>query len=188
MKTKNNMVSHVTYCAGLSVLTSVTSSIVISTVVVVGNIDTNLSNRLFEFLNVNHEGNFPTWLSSTLLTLNGLGLLVIAYIKRQMAQPYFLNWLVLGIIFFFLSLDETASLHESSISTLRDVLGTGGFLYYAWIIPAAILVVVLGLLYLPFLFHLPRYIQKVFSTAAALYLSGALCKSSKLFGHKPGQV
>lgn len=68
--------------------------------------------RLARLLNVSLEYNIPTWYQAIALFLCGLTLAVIAMVKQQEASRWTQYWRVLSLIFFFLSLDEAAELHE----------------------------------------------------------------------------
>jgi hypothetical protein len=120
------------------------------------------------------ECNIPSWFSSALLLVCALLLGVIAAAQRQQRDSHGGRWLVLALIFGFLSLDETAQLHELSIAPLRDTFHTGGYLQYPWIIPAGICVAVFVLSYLSFLAKLPRNTRWLFVLAGAIYVGGAL--------------
>jgi hypothetical protein len=77
---------------------------------------------------------------------------------------------VLAGLFFYLSLDEAIEIHEH----LGGFFGTGGVLYFDWVIPAGAAVLVLGAVYLPFLRRLPARTRARFLLAGALYVGGAL--------------
>jgi hypothetical protein len=122
---------------------------------------------------VDGECNIPAWFSASLLLVCALLLAVIAAAQGG-DEPPDRRWLVLALIFGFLSLDETAQLHELSIAPLRDMLHPSGLLYYAWIIPAGIAVALFAVAYLSFLQKLPARTRRLFLSAAAVYVGGAL--------------
>jgi hypothetical protein len=74
---------------------------------------------------------------SALLLLGSAGLAV--GIARVVRRP---RWLVLAAALALLSLDEAVAVHESTIKPLRRTLDAGGFLYFTWVVPGAVLVVV----------------------------------------------
>jgi len=120
------------------------------------------------------ECNIPSWFSSALLLLCAFLLAVVAAAQRQLRDRHVGHWLALAVIFLFLSLDETAQLHELSIAPLRSSFHTSGLFLYPWIIPAAICVAVFVLSYLGFLASLPRRSRWLFVAAGAIYVAGAL--------------
>jgi hypothetical protein len=120
------------------------------------------------------EGNIPAWYSASLLLFCSMLLAVIAVAQRQHRRGHVVHWLILSLIFLFLSLDETAQLHELSISPLRDRFGATGFLYYAWIVPAGICVALFVVAYLRFLGNLPARTRGLFLVAGAVFVGGAI--------------
>src|SRR5690606_31957719 len=50
----------------------------------------------------------------------------------------------------------------------------GGFLFFSWVVPASVLVLVIGLAYLRFWLALPPRSRSLFLLAACTYLGGAL--------------
>jgi hypothetical protein len=120
------------------------------------------------------EGNIPSWYSASLLLFCSVLLAAIAFAHKQNRLGYVVHWLVLSLIFAFLSLDETAQLHELSISPLRDALDTTGFFYYAWIIPAGLCVTLFVVGYLRFLTKLPARTRRLFLLAGAIFVGGAI--------------
>ncbi len=95
-------------------------------------------------------------------------------------SPAKLGWrteyrhVVLGLIMGYISLDESISIHEMLNDPLRASFELGGPLYFGWVIPAAILVIIVFLFYLRFLRELPRRTALLMFTAGALYVTGAL--------------
>lgn len=116
------------------------------------------------------EGNFPTWYSSLLLFACGITLLLVAKGARQNTAPFARRWALLGCIFLFMSLDEAVELHEQ----LGRLFKGHGVLYFSWVIPASVIVLIIGLAYLPFLKHLPSKTRLRFIVAGILYVGGAL--------------
>lgn len=123
---------------------------------------------------VDEEGNIPAWYSASLLLLCSLLLATIAAAERQLRAPHPVGWLILSLIFLFLSLDESAQLHELSIQPLQDLLNPTGFLYYPWVVPAAICIAVFLLGYRGFLARLPARTRWLFVAAGAVFVTGAL--------------
>src|SRR5262245_15560815 len=100
---------------------------------------------LVGFLSLSYEANLPTWYASSLLLRCAvqLGLIAREIPAGGLGRPH---WWGLAILFGFMSLDEAAEIHEH----LGGLIGTGGVLYLDWVIPAGVVVVLLGLAFLPF--------------------------------------
>jgi hypothetical protein len=125
------------------------------------------------FFDLDGERNMPTYFSSLVLFISSLLLGMVAVYKHKEADRYKLHWAILSIIFLCLSVDEAICIHEN-FNPLRTMLGVGGFLYYAWVIPGIVFVVVFAVSYLKFLFHLPVKSRVLFSAAAIIYVGGTL--------------
>jgi hypothetical protein len=123
---------------------------------------------LIPLFSLSEEANLPTWYSSLLLFADAALLASIA--ARARRQPDFGYWAVLSAIFCYLSLDETAQLHER----LNGLIPLTGAFYFSWIIPAGILVLLVGLAYLRFVLRLPPPTRTRFIVAGCIYVGGAL--------------
>jgi hypothetical protein len=134
--------------------------------------DTQLG--LVRLFNQDEENNIPAWYASSTLLLCSILLAVIGLAKKQMGLPYARHWLVLAAIFLYLSLDEAASIHEMTLLPLHYALNTTGYLYFAWVVPGGMFVLVVLLAYLPFLATLPVKTRYLFLISGALYVGGAL--------------
>ncbi len=120
------------------------------------------------------ESSIPSWYSVSLLLACAALLGIIAVAKRQVADRYARHWLGLALIFLALSIDDAADLHGHTSYKLQEMFETGGFLAYAWVIPAGIACAVVGLAYLRFLGDLPPAIRWRFVIGGVLFLTGAL--------------
>ena len=119
---------------------------------------------------LSYEQNLPTWYASVLLFACAGLLAAIALDVRERGGRFHRHWWVLAAGFALMSLDEVAELHEHA-GALVDL---GDAVYFDWIVPAAIVVVAIGLAYLPFLRALPPIRRRDVLLAAALYLGGAV--------------
>ncbi len=123
--------------------------------------------------NVDEEGNFPSLYSAITLLLCSILLATIAWVKKIHGARYPVHWKALSFIFLYLSIDELLSLHERIIEPLRRA-GFSGFLYHAWVVPGAVLLLIFVLTFLKFLFHLPARTRHWFIVSGAIYVGGAL--------------
>ena len=117
-----------------------------------------LIHQLFE---LDEENNLPTWFSSFLLLNNAFFLYLIA---REKKDKFRFHWLILAFGFLVLSIDEVAGVHES-FNTAVDI---------NWAIPAGIVVMLVGLAYIPFLLSLPRRLAILFIVSGVLFVGGAI--------------
>ena len=127
---------------------------------------------LVDTFDMNVENNVPTFFSAFILVTSAVLLTLIT--SQLTADRYAANWKWLVIIFSFMAIDEDASLHELLIEPVRDLLPVSGPMYFAWVIPYALAVLVIGVLYLRFVWSLAARTRGLFIGAGCLYLAGAL--------------
>ena len=128
--------------------------------------------RMVALFDVNAEANIPTFFSVLLLMFACLLLKVIAHIETK----YKTHWIILSVGFLFMSLDEFAMLHDKLTPITQRLLGTSGsgVFYFAWIIPAIILICILAIYFYKFLFQLPKKTRISFILSGSIYLAGAI--------------
>lgn len=126
------------------------------------------------WFNVDSEESFATFYSTYALQACALLLFAISHLTKLSQGRFLRHWQLLSLIFVGLSFDEALSFHERAIGPLRDLFHTTGFLYYAWVMPAAIFVAVVLLGYLKFLIALPKTTRRLFLTAGSLFVGGAV--------------
>lgn len=129
---------------------------------------------LIPMFHLNGEGNVPAWYSAAMLLLCGAVLAAIAGAKHHERDRFAWHWVVLAILFVFLSLDETVQLHERAGRALRAALNLSGWMYHAWVYPWGAGLLVLGLSFRPWLQHLPRATRIQLLTAGIVFVAGAL--------------
>ena len=120
------------------------------------------------------EANITTYFSGLLLLSVSILLWIIAYIKRDNSSPFYRHWFGLSLVFAYISVDEVATLHERTEEPLRQLIEPGGIFHYVWVIPAAVGLLLLGIVYARFLWHLQARWKGLFAISAALYVGGAL--------------
>lgn len=121
---------------------------------------------IVEHLSLSYEANLPTWASSSLL----LGCAIAAAAVARRATAWRRHWWGVAIGLGYASMDEATEIHEH----LGGLFGTGGVLYFDWVIVAAAILVVLSWLYLGFMRALPRATRVGLVVAAAVYVAGAV--------------
>ena len=132
--------------------------------------------KLVKFFYVELELNAPAFFSTLLLLFASLLLAIITVLKKKQTASFVLYWSILSIGFLFMAFDEIAAVHERLIEPMRAILGEQnlGIFYFAWVVPAVVLVVCLGIFFLKFLINLPVKTRWTFLIAATLYLGGAV--------------
>ncbi|MBC3194718.1 hypothetical protein H7X46_27075 [Pseudonocardia sp. C8] len=120
-------------------------------------------------IRLGNELNVSTWFSSVLHLTNAaiLGLIAANSVRRERWK-----WVLLSVSCAVVAMDEVAANHEHVGWIIHTTFGTTGFLTYAWIIPAVVLVLVVAALCLPTLLRRPGAVVVV--VGAAVFLFGAV--------------
>jgi hypothetical protein len=126
-----------------------------------------LSGEITEIFSLSYEANVPTWWATILLFSCAIALASTA-LHEERLRGYF--W-ALAILFAYMSLDEAVQIHEE---LARVYEGGRGVLYFSWVIPGAVIVVLVGLAFVPFLIALDASTRARFVIAGAIYVGGAL--------------
>ncbi len=142
---------------------------------------------IIPLLYVDYEGNLPTWYSSIALLLSSVVLCLIALSKRAEKDRYTFHWFFLSGLFFLLSMDEVASIHECAIEPMRKLIDAQGALHYAWVIPGGVFVLMVACFLLRFLISLPARTRNLFLLAGTVFVGGAIgvemISASHAFSH-----
>ncbi|HEY5945147.1 MAG TPA: hypothetical protein VIV40_06635 [Kofleriaceae bacterium] len=125
-----------------------------------------LVEALLPKLSLSYEGNLPTWWSSSLLLASAIAAGAIA----RERPAWHRHWWGITAMLAWMSLDEAAELHEH----LAGLVGTSGVLYFDWVIPAAVVVALVAVIYWPFVRALAPTTRTRLIVAAAIYIAGAL--------------
>jgi hypothetical protein len=127
---------------------------------------------LVPLFNFDTEQSIPTLYSSfTLLLSSGL-LFIIAFLHKR--DSSYLAWVGLAVIMLLISIDETASIHEKLSIPIRDTFNVYGLLYYAWIIPYSVFLIILMALYFRFFMRLPEKVRFLLALSLLTFVSGAI--------------
>lgn len=111
---------------------------------------------------------------STLLLAACAALLAVNGRAAAPDDPNRWTWYGLAIVFLALAVDETVMIHEMANDTLREVLGTSGFLYFAWVIPGVLFALAVALASARFLFRLDSRTRALFLLAGTIFVGGAI--------------
>ncbi len=126
--------------------------------------------RLFDF---NGEQNVPALFSSVMLLFCAGLLGVVAAVQIRLGKHYG-EWLGMALLFVFLGVDESTSIHERLSEPIRNALDTGGVLYFAWVIPYGILAALVLLLSFRLLADLAPRLRLLVMLSGAIYVGGAV--------------
>lgn len=132
--------------------------------------------KLVKAFSVDLELNVPVFFSMLLLLFASLLLALTARLQRRLADQPAFHWALLSLGFLFMAFDEIVSAHEKLIEPMRAILGgtSLGIFYYAWVVPAVVLLLALGVIFLRFWLRLPSKTRFRFALAGILYVGGAV--------------
>jgi hypothetical protein len=133
------------------------------------------SRNLIRFFDVSLETNIPALFSTLLLGFAAVLLFVIYRFSLIPAgKPFQKQWLLLSMVFVFLMTDEATQIHEHFNNLSIHTGNAGGFLYYAWVIPYALLAIFTGIYFLPFLRSLSPSFRNWFLCSGCIYVTAAI--------------
>lgn len=129
---------------------------------------------LFNLFNIRTEGNFAAYYSSIAILFASFLLAFISLFRKMNGLSYSL-WLVLSLIFFYISVDEAVQLHERVGILFDKKFELTGYLSWGWVIPYGLLCIVFALVYsIKFLPQLPKKIFWLFIISGTIFVIGAL--------------
>ena len=129
---------------------------------------------LIPLFNLNEEKNIPTFYSTITLFISSCLCYFIALACKKQKDKEIYYWIFLAVILLFISIDEFICFHEYINKQLHNSLNTSGLLYFAWVIPYGILVIIICLIYYRFFKNLTAKIKRLFITALVLFVMGAI--------------
>lgn len=131
--------------------------------------------KLYRKLCVNYEQNLPSYFNALLLLFASIFTGLIHLLEKESNQPRF-KWFLLSLAFLFLSLDESASIHEFFVTFLTRYIGIGGtgVFSYAWVIVYGLGAALFATYLLPSLIKLPSALAKGMVISGAIYVGGAI--------------
>lgn len=131
-----------------------------------------LDTFIFEFF-INNEGNIATFWNTFLLIVTSALAFVVASAKFSQKDKYRFEWLMLGAVFLYLSIDESSVIHEKFSALLKNLPDINGWAHYKWIYAGAAAVFVLTMMFIRFYLHLDLRNKILFPLSMALYLGGS---------------
>jgi hypothetical protein len=126
-------------------------------------------NNFGYLFDLSREMNVPTWFSVLLLTLVAVAATVFWVVLHGRA------WFWLAVLFAYISLDEATDLHGLWPMAF-DLSGVADdhFKLFMWVVPGAVLVLLIAMLFMRWVLTLPRRTKGYFFTAGAVFVTGGL--------------
>lgn len=129
---------------------------------------------LVNFFDLGHESNLPSFFSTILLLSAGIILFYIYKIIQREGRKNSPYWLGLAIIFIYLGIDESISIHENLSEPVRDWLDLTGPFYFGWIIIGILFCLIILIIYIKFLMSLTPIIRFWIIFSGFIYITGVL--------------
>ncbi len=132
-----------------------------------------------DYVDLDIEKNIPSLYSAFAIFFCSLLFFCISLLEKKQGQQHG-YWLGLACVFLFLSFDEAFVLHEGlgdfteAYMNQTGILEASGLLYFPWILPYAFLTSILGIIYFPFFFRIPRKTFILLVVSAVIFLTGAV--------------
>ncbi len=127
--------------------------------------------RFVELFDMNLESNVPAWYTAFLMIIiSGLTFLIYK-IQTMPLQKYFL---LLSVIFLFMSIDVISSVHEVLNNPVRNLFKPVAIFYWAWIIPGSAFVILFVFYFSKLLNMISARFRKLFILSGIIYLTGAI--------------
>jgi hypothetical protein len=124
--------------------------------------------------NFDRESNFPTLFNGLLLAGTSFWAFSISRGLKGSTGSDHAPWFALGCVMAFLCIDELCLIHEALDWILMSRIETSGAIAWPWVLPYAVLAIVVGSYFLRFFFRLERRFQWIFGLAGALYIIAAI--------------
>lgn len=134
---------------------------------------------------VNSEGNIATFWNALIIICVAALTFIIASIKFSQKDKYRFEWLLLGVVFLLLSMDEASVIHEKFNVLLKNLPDFNGWTHYKWLYAGVVVVGLLTLAFVRFYLHLDLRNKVLFPLPMTLYLLGAF--GGELFSGKYAQ-
>lgn len=131
---------------------------------------------LYNLFYVDRESNLPSFFNTILLLMVAALLLITFLLNRHHRNSGIkYHWLLLSFIFLFLSVDESISIHEHFTNILPDFgIGGNGYFKFAWVIPYALVALLICMYFIRFLLSLQKTIRLGFILSGIIYITGAI--------------
>lgn len=120
------------------------------------------------------ERNLPTYFSMSLMITSAILMVIIGIYNWVNKKGDVWHWLLLALIFCFMSVDEYKEYHEQLGVMINNYHQMHGFLAFAWYIPVIPALVVLFFAYLRFLKSLPKKIMNNIILGGVMFVGGAI--------------
>lgn len=132
---------------------------------------------VLRLLDVGQEASLPSWFSTFNLLLAAALAALLWCLPKAGAEGRG-GWAATAALLLFMSLDEGAAIHEILNEVQRALAERGlspdWFGTHAWLVLGAPLALMVGAMFVPFLWRMPRYLAARLILAGSVFLGGAV--------------
>ena len=128
--------------------------------------------RIYNSFNLGVERNIPTAYQASMIFISSILLVLLALSSKSKKDKLYFG--SLSFLFFYIGWDEIFVLHEKISRPLKVYWNTSGFLHYAWVIPYAILVLIISLIFYSFVKSFPVRIRNLIFFSGFIYVLGEI--------------
>jgi len=133
------------------------------------------TNRFFYLFDAADENNVPAVFTTLILFVSSVLLFLIYRMRDRQVQQIKKYWLLLSLIFLFLSTDELVSIHEQFNGIAKLLPGDiPGYSRFAWVLLYGFLVLLGRIAFTRFLFKVPVKSRKLFILSGCTYVIAAV--------------
>ena len=132
---------------------------------------------IFDFIrmfDLDMERNIPTLFSSILFIISAFLFYLLSKTHYSQKINNTKYWKGLSFVFIFLSIDESAKIHEQLGDVTEQFITATGYLHYPWVISYILFIIILASVYLKFFLKMHKKIFYAFMLSAIIFLSGAI--------------
>lgn len=124
----------------------------------------------FSLVDAHAEGNVSTWVNVCLWLLAGLCAGFLAYHARRHRK----SWATLAVLAVYASLDDAVMLHERLNDIFADFGSSLAVATYAWIVPGAVIALVVAGVLMRMVLALPRSARNGLLLGGAVFVFGSI--------------
>lgn len=125
--------------------------------------------------NMDREASIPTWYAQMILAALSASFAWVTIFKFKAKDKFRFHWLGISFIALYMSIDEGSELHELATNPVQDLFQiSSGIFFFAWIVPAMIVVLLVAIIFFRFFLHLPSRTRNLIALSALIFIAGAV--------------
>ncbi len=135
--------------------------------------ESNLA-KVLRRADLGHEPSIPNFYSAVAMLVAAALLALIGSLEQSVERTPWHYWYAFSLIFFALAIDEAVLFHEMIDAAIHQRFETSGALFFPWVIVGGVFVIVVGAIFIPFVYKKSKRTFKLFMVAGAIFVAGAI--------------